>query len=148
MEALRRAEEKLGRPPYINEIAAEWSSMIPMLAGFFIMVGLNDLFKNDEILADLMHNRFSLNPERQSTAAMTTEFELFSDRFVRLFPTYVLDYRCRIRPGPETQTANFDNLKSLLLCKDLSRNQELDWVSGKNLRFLDGSSMLGNQVCF
>jgi len=80
------------------------------------------MFKNDEIFADLMHNRFSLNREHQSTSAKTTEFELFSDRFVRLFPTYVLDYRCRIRPGPETKTVNFAYLKELLLCKDLSRN--------------------------
>ena len=62
MEALRRAEEKLGRPPYVNEITAEWSGMIPMLASFFLIVGLGDLFKNDEILADPMQNRFSLQP--------------------------------------------------------------------------------------
>jgi len=59
---LRRAEEKLGRPPYVVEIVKEWSSFIPMIAPLFVMVGLNDLFKADECLTDPEHNQFSLNP--------------------------------------------------------------------------------------
>ena len=56
----------------------------------------------------------------------------------RVFPTYIYDERCRIRPGPDTPTVNFNWLKELLLSKDLSRDAELDWVSANNLRFLDG----------
>ena len=66
----------------------------------------------------------------------------------RIFPTYVFDERCRIRPGPDTQRVNFNSLKELLLSKDLARNSELDWVSAKHLRFLDGAEMLGQQICF
>ena len=66
----------------------------------------------------------------------------------RIFPTYVFDERCRIRPGPDTQRVNFNSLKELLLSKDLARNSELDWVSAKHLRFLDGTEMLGQQICF
>ena len=65
-----------------------------------------------------------------------------------MWPTYVLNSRCAIRPGPDTVTTNFEQLKELLLSKDLSRNAELDWVSAKNLRFLDGRSIVGQQICF
>ena len=69
---------------------------------------------------------------------------------MRLFPSYVLDDRLRIRPGPETPLINFTNLKELLLSTDLARNAELEWASPKNLRFLDGSDMyaLGQTVAF
>ena len=66
----------------------------------------------------------------------------------RMFPTYKLDSRCRIRPGPDTPTVNLAQLKELLLSKDLSRNSELDWVSSKNLRFLDGTDINGQYIAF
>ena len=72
----------------------------------------------------------------------------FSDRFTQTFPSYVLDDRIRIRPGPETPVTNFANLKELLLSKDVARNAELDWVSSKNLRFLDGTDISGQSICF
>ena len=68
---------------------------------------------------------------------------IYSDRFTLTFPSYVLDDRTRIRPGPETPLINFANLKELLLSKDVARNVELDWVSSKNLRFLDGTDITG-----
>ena len=117
--------------------------MIPYLGALFIMAGLQDLWKADECLADHENNQFSLNTDLQSKADKPTNFELYSDRMVRIFPTYVFDSRCRVRPGPETQRVNFDALKNLLLSNDLARNVELDWVSAKNLRFLDGADMLG-----
>ena len=63
MEALRRAEAKKGSPPYVIEIGQEWSSMIPMLAPPFLLMGLQDLLKNDEVLADITNERFTLRPE-------------------------------------------------------------------------------------
>ena len=67
-----------------------------------------------------------------------------------MFPTYVLDERLRIRPGPETPRVNFANLKEILLSTDLERDNELSWASAKNLRFLDGTdlALTGQQVCF
>ena len=96
------------------------------------------------MLIDLGHNRFSLNPMLQSTKDFPTEYETFSDRIARMFPTYRIDDLCRIRPGLETPVLNFAYLKDLLLSHDLSRNTELEWVSGKNLRFLDGTNIFGN----
>ena len=73
---------------------------------------------------------------------------LFSDRVHSMWPSYVLDERCRVRPGPQTPVVNFVTLKNLLLSRDLARNQELSWVSEKNLRFLDREDLTGQQVCF
>lgn len=91
-----------------------------------------------------MHNeRFSLNLAMQSTNDLPTDFWLYSDRFQVVFPGYVLDEQCKVRPGPNTPTVNFANLKELLRSKDVSRNEELDWVNGDSLRFLDQQDMTG-----
>ena len=68
----------------------------------------------------------------------------------RIYPGYEIDERCRVRPGPETETLNFTELKELLLSTDLTRNEELNWVgnSVSKYKFLDGSDMTGNQVAF
>jgi len=51
-----------------------------------------------------------------------------------------------VKAGPETPTVNFNDLKDILLSNDLSRLEELDWIS-KGLRFLDGKvNMKGNVV--
>jgi hypothetical protein len=65
-----------------------------------------------------------------------------------MFNTYELDNRMRLIPGPETATVNFNELKAILMSKDLSRNEELSWTKA-SLRFLDASvDMVGNRVCF
>jgi len=69
-----------------------------------------------------------------------------SDRHVRKYPGYLLDERCRARPGPNTPTINFQQLKDILLSTDLSRNEELAWIKDNSFRFLDGQDMKGNQV--
>jgi hypothetical protein len=84
----------------------------------------------------------------QETETNKTGFELFSDRYYRQYPTYQLDDRLRVMPGPDTETVNFAKLKEILLSKDLSRNEELAWIS-KGLRFFDGKSDLtGHRICF
>ena len=62
LNALRRAEAELGRPPALIEIQRFWNSFIPMLSPFHLFVGLQDLWRNDEILADSTCERFSANP--------------------------------------------------------------------------------------
>jgi len=112
-----------------------------------MIFALNDVYRNDECLADREMNRVSLNKDLQSREGNETEYELFSDRFHKFYPTYVLDANQVARSGPESLTINFNQLKDLLLSKDLSRLSELDWISQQNLRFLDGSvDMKGNVV--
>ena len=62
MNALRLAEADLGRPCELIVIQRYWNSFIPMLSSFHLFVGLQDLFRNDEILADACCERFSLDP--------------------------------------------------------------------------------------
>lgn len=45
-------------------------------------------------------------------------FELFSDRFRKFYPGYVLDKNMRIRALPETKVINLEFLYGLLKSKD------------------------------
>jgi len=110
---------------------------------YVLQATLHDFVKTDQILGDENLQRFSLQQTNQSTPEKLTDFVLYSDRIQTIYPTYVLDERCRIRPGQNTPVINLGWLRELLLSSDLRRNAELDWVSGKNLRFLDGSNFFG-----
>ena len=109
---------------------------------------LINMVLDDQLLADSEGVTYSARPEMQNTPENPTEFELYSDRIERMFPSYALEDNLRIVPGPETPTVNFDWLKELLLSKDISRDEELAWAS-KELRFLDAKvDMTGNRVGF
>ena len=73
---------------------------------------------------------------------------MFSDRYVRLFSSYDLTDRLVFRPKPDTPTVNLQQLKEILLSKDLSRDKELDWIANGECRFLDGEDIEGDKVCF
>jgi len=108
---------------------------------------LYEMWRDDLILADKELTRWSVNPAKQRTEKNPTEFELYSDRHERLYSNYVLDERLRMRPGPKTKVANFEEIKDILLSTDLSRDSELDWTND-GLRFLDGADMSKNSVVF
>lgn len=68
----------------------------------------------------------------------------------RKFPTYGFDEGFRVKPGPDTETANFIELKRLLLSKDLSQYGLLEKMTkdGRCL-FLDRQTDLaGDRVAF
>ena len=147
--AVVQAEIRLGRPVDRNEVHLElgrhyYFKLHVMLCGNI----LQELFRNDDILADAEVTAFSARPEMQDSPTNPTGFDLFSDRVKRMFPSYVLGDNLRLVPGPDTPVVNFAALKEVLLSKDPQRNQELEW-SKKELRFLDQKGdMLGNRVCF
>ena len=125
------------------------TSGFPPVPIFFIMQALYDLWANDEILCDKELNRMSVNPFLQKTPDNESEYELFSDRFERMYAhKFVLNERLAFRPGPDTPVLNFKYVKELLLSTDLSRNAELDWIKDGSFRFLDAEDMTGNQVAF
>ena len=145
LAALKNAEQLKGQPVYVLDVFHAQVHEGPKMKDFYLFTALQDLYRNDELLADRAMERFSFNPEVQSTEKNVTEYELFSDRFTRMFPAYSLDERLRVRPGNETPRVNFKWLRELLLSQDLSRDGELEWIrDGKELRFLDGEDMLGN----
>ena len=120
-----------------------WNSDLPIGSLSFFKAAVQDLFKADQILGDKHIQRCSLLQSNQSTEENPTDFVLYSDRISTMWPSYVLDERCRIRPGPETPVVNFVLLKALLLSTDLASNSELDRISDENLRFLDGTDISG-----
>jgi hypothetical protein len=87
------AEAHHGRPVYVTEILSSWRqiSYVPDLSAISIFWACWDLHQNDEMLSD-QNDRFSLNPANQrGPGNPDSEFELFSDRFERLFYQYSLD---------------------------------------------------------
>jgi hypothetical protein len=149
LNSVRQAELRLGRPVNRNEVYIQSGmSYYLRLPVILVWIIIQDLWRDDQILANKEVTVYSVNPEMQNTLENPTGFELYSDCFARLYPTYTLDARLRIVPGPETPTVNFNTLKEILLSTDLERNSELAWIE-KGLRFLDGSvDMTGNRVCF
>jgi hypothetical protein len=104
-----------------------------------------DLYRNDELLADSRIDYFSLNPKLQGAS-----FELFSDRFVRMWPTYRYDEKLIIRPTAATPTINFNTLKRLLLspCNEDNLSEYSKIVSDVP-KFLDRQvDMEGNRIAF
>ena len=65
------------------------------------------------------------------------KMELCSDRFVRQHPEHQIDTRGRAIGRRNTPTLNWEYLRDLLLSKDLSRIDELDFANKDKCRFLD-----------
>jgi hypothetical protein len=120
-----------------------------MPSPFITMLGLYDLYRNDECLSDIQTDTYTLKKELQRSASNPdSEYELFSDRITRIFPSLVLDDRLILQPGPQSQTVNYKWLKELLLSKELGRDKELEWVGKKNFRFLDGADLGNDHTAF
>ena len=69
-----------------------------------------------------------------------------SDRLELKFPTYELDKKCRLIPGPKTSVQNFQQLKTKLLSKDLHQDAKFN---PNEVGFLDGKlDLTGSRVAF
>ena len=153
MNAVVKAEKRKNAPVNFIDIYRVWKALNETEstaqgndALWEVKYALIDLFKQDEILGDKEMSRFSLNAVNQSTKQQARDFDLCSDRLAIKFPTYNFDSVCKVMPGTSTNKFNFDQLKALLLSKDLSMDKHFDQ---DNLRFLDASvDMTGNRVAF
>jgi len=135
LAAIRHAEMERGEPPFLADVYRSMSkvSSLPRPNFYDMFFAFNDVYRNDECLTNTEIDRVSLNKDLQSREGNKTKYELFSDRFHKFYPTYVLDENLVARSGPESLTMNFHQLKKLLLSKDLSKLSELDWISQQNL---------------
>jgi len=90
--AALEAERTLDRPIRRNDVLIQMkkSSLFVPLPNMVRMI-LNDLYRNDELLADEECNHYSSRAEMQDTPEHPTGFELFSDRIKRMWPECVLD---------------------------------------------------------
>ena len=75
---------------------------------------LEDLYRNDQVIADREIHRFSVQNSNQNTRKNITDFDLCSDRLELKFPTYELDKKCRLIPGPKTSVQNFQQLNNFI----------------------------------
>ncbi len=76
-------------------------------------------------------------------------FEKFSERFLRIYPGYMLDVNMRIRAKPETPVINLKMLMDLLKSKDENLWTRCKWMfDPKNFRFLDGAPNKSQKVAF
>ena len=112
LNALTICEQEKGRSVYLVEVCqvhkrvSWWFTFGGMVIG-----ALYELFRNDQILGDKELTRWSVNPDIQRTVKNPTEFELYSDRHERLFSNFNLDEGLRLRPGPQTKVANFEEIR-------------------------------------
>ena len=79
---------------------------------------LAELVKGDEVLCDPEMNLFTLQTEKDRKLGQV-EFEKFSQRLAKYFPSYSLDEDGRVVAGLETPKQNFNSLRSILLSTDL-----------------------------
>jgi hypothetical protein len=87
-----------------------------------------DLYQNDEILGSSNLETFSVNKKLQrSTSNPNSQYELYSDRYVRKYYQYSIDHNNLVlRANENTPTINFQKLKELMLSKDHSRMYEYE----------------------
>jgi hypothetical protein len=84
LNALVEGETRHGRPVKRNEIyVVNKETSYLSLNVMLIWMILNDLYRNDELLADYEGHHYSLRPEMQDKPENPTGFELYSDRMKR-----------------------------------------------------------------
>ena len=134
----------------MNDIFREYCqiSYSPFKFYGFIIISLEDLYTNDEILSDEHFHKYSLDKTQQHSEDNPTGFRLYSDYFTIKYPHCILDRQSgALSPKNDAPVVNFNQLKELLLSKDLSRIGELEWIASEPARFLDNSiDMTGNKV--
>jgi len=91
-----------------------------------------------------MFNYWSTNKNGKGKETM----ELFSERFNRLYPGYMLDKNMRIRAKPGTPVLNINELLRLLRSSDEKLWKESEWMFKGGFRFLDGSPNKSNKIAF
>ena len=111
---MRHAELKAGRPVYLIEVEHSWRQLSkrPLVCGTNLL-GLiaQDLFLNDEVLANKVLDMYSLNPAHRGD-----KFDLFSDRKATKFAKYdLVGYNLDLKPSKECPVINFAELKEMLL---------------------------------
>jgi len=143
--ALQDAENRLGRPAYVVEVAMSWNRVsskpyaAPIIVGFMLF----DLYQNDEILASNNVEIFTLDPAMQGK-----DFERYSDRKERKFSQYTLLPNLRLVANESTPVINFEHIKGLLLSKGTDRLDEYLKLVNNECKFLDKKcDMIGNRVC-
>lgn len=94
-----------------------------------------NLYREDLFYADAHMMLWSMDLEGEGK----DQFELFSDRFRRLYPGYCLDPQMRIRARPETALLSMEELVQVFRSKDESIWRESAWMFEDEPKFLSAT---------
>lgn len=104
-----------------------------------------DLYRADLFYADGGFRYWSLNGPDGTYDRKS--YEKFSERFLRLYPGYMLDRNMRIVAKPETNVINLKALVSLLISKDAELWERCRWMfNNSHFYSLDGEPNITNKI--
>ena len=95
---------------------------------------MQNMYREDIIYVDPKFNFWSTSKEGEGKE----NYELFSEKFARMFPGYCLDEEMRVRAQPCTLTINLKQLTALLKSKDADLWEKNRFMFENEMRFLDG----------
>jgi len=107
------------------------------LSASTLMGIINNLYREDLFYWDN-------NVEYMSVTPMAS-FALFSEKFAKLFPGYMLDEAMLIRPKSGTRRVNLDSLLGMLRSTDEKVYLDWKWLFEDNY-FLDGAPITSDKV--
>ena len=142
LEALRIAEETLGRPPNVPEIFVTLRDTQGHTQNSVLECGaiLFAILREDLIYIERNAYRYSLYKHEG--------FETYSEIFRRYWPEgYACDSMGRVVPTT-ARRVNFKQLRATLTSSDPALMDEHSYIWDGEFRFLDGESLEGNRIGF
>lgn len=128
-------------------VAVFYMSYTKHIYAIILYVAVMNMYRDDEFYASKEFATYSLHGPDGSDAAKT--LEKFSERFLRLYPGYLLDKGQRIRAMPQTPVINLKQLVSLLKSKDEALWERSKWIYDvEGGLFLDGEANPCNKIAF
>jgi hypothetical protein len=88
------------------------------------------MYREDRIYASEMFDSWSMSKDGplDKTGAKKEGFERFSERFLRLYPGYMLDKNMNIRAAPDTAVINMRELVTLFKSRDEGLWERTRWL--------------------
>ena len=138
--SIGEAEKMKGSAPTTPEVVVVFFHHYTRLfTNGYINAFLQNLYREDLFYADKGFLLWSLTGSDGSEERKL--YEKFSERFLRLYPGYILDRHMHIVAKPETAVINLKALMSLLKSKNARLWEQSKWMFDKNhFRYLDGEA--------
>jgi hypothetical protein len=102
------------------------------------------MYREDLFYADAQFTCWTTNLNGKGKETM----ELFTDKFLRLYPGYLLDKEMHIRAKPETKVINLQTLLSVLRSSDEQVWKENHWMFDGEFKFMDNEPNKSNKIAF
>ena len=144
---IAEAERLKGSAPTVPEIIVVYhENYCRDLANASLWPFILNLYREDLFYADKQFSLWSMEGPDGSEARKT--LERFSERFLRMYPGYMLDKNMAIVAKPETPVINLRQLMELLKSSDAGLWERAKWMFDNHFRFLDGQPNKSQKVAF